>query len=356
MGNELQAYASENRLNRWRFIMQHSFDIIVIPLSFFLVLVLTEYVRAFLLKTQALDIPNSRSLHDKPVPRGGGWALLAVLFPLLIGGIAVLASDIRHAGIALAVFLLAAVSWIDDRRHVNPALRLFVHVLTAWLGSLAFSPEQTILGGAVPFWLDRTLMILGWVWFINLYNFMDGIDGITSVETVSISTGLLIVLAVSQISDPFAGFLALILIGSCMGFLAHNWHPAKIFLGDVGSVSLGYLVGFCLISLAVKGYPAAALILPLYYLTDSGITIARRALRGEKVWEAHRQHFYQKAALKAGSHSRVVALIVFADIGLILAAAFSVFRPIMGMFAGFLLVAILLRTMHKIAIGTDSAS
>ncbi len=226
-------------------------------------------------------------------------------------------------------------------------MRLSMHIMAACWGSFAFAPNEMLLSGAVPFWLDRTLMILGWAWFINLYNFMDGIDGITGVETISIVTGICLVMTAAGISDPFVDFLTLVLTGACLGFLVYNWHPAKIFLGDVGSVPLGYLTGFCLIALAVKGHLIAGLILPLYYLADSGITLIKRALRREKIWQAHREHFYQKAALAWGRHDKVVYAIIIANIGLLAAALGSVSNPAGGLIASILMVAILLIKLHK---------
>jgi len=330
------------------------FSLFFIMASFFLALGVTGVIKRVLLARAVLDIPNDRSSHKAPVPRGGGWALLVVLIPALIGAVVFLDHDLRHVGLVAAVFLLAGVSWLDDRRHVSAGRRLSLHILAACLGSFSFPPEDMLLGGAVPFWLDRTVMILGWAWFINLYNFMDGIDGITGVETISIATGLCLVMGAAGMDDPFVEFLTLILTGACLGFLAHNWHPAKIFLGDVGSVPLGYLAGFGLLSLAVVrqggggGHLAAALILPLYYLADSGITITKRALRGEKIWEAHRQHFYQHAALSAGRHDKVVVWIAAANVGLIAAAVVAVSRPVVGIGFAVVIVAGLLGTMYKI--------
>jgi UDP-N-acetylmuramyl pentapeptide phosphotransferase/UDP-N-acetylglucosamine-1-phosphate transferase len=195
----------------------------------------------------------------------------------------------------------------------------------------------------LPFWLDRTIMIIGWAWFINLYNFMDGIDGITGVESISISAGVCFTFSIAGISNPFAGGLSTLIIGACLGFLALNWHPAKIFLGDVGSIPLGYLCGFLLLTLAVKGQLIPALIIPAYYLADSGITLMRRAARGEKVWQAHREHFYQIAAQRLGRHDRVVWRIIATNIGLIGAAAIAVNQPLTGILAGGIIVAISLR-------------
>jgi UDP-N-acetylmuramyl pentapeptide phosphotransferase/UDP-N-acetylglucosamine-1-phosphate transferase len=153
---------------------------------------------------------------------------------------------------------------------------------------------------------------------------------------------------VAGISDPFLDYLTLVLVGVCLGFLAFNWHPAKIFLGDVGSVPLGFLVGFGLVSIAVQGHLAAALILPLYYFCDSGITLTRRALRGAKIWQAHREHFYQKAAAVL-RHDKVVIWVIAANITLIGATALSVARPWAGLLTAIVIVAVLLRKMHKTA-------
>ncbi len=326
-----------------------------ILISFLLSLLLTGVIHKVLVKRAVLDLPNHRSSHKTPVPRGAGWALLLVLIPSLIGASIYFNAGFRYAGLIGGVFLLAVVSGIDDRRSIHPALRLSLHLVAAFLGSFAFMRYEMLFGGALPFWLDRAAMILAWAWFMNLYNFMDGIDGITGIETLFIVTGWSLVASMSGIKAPFVDFLTLVLTGASLGFLAYNWHPAKIFLGDVGSVPLGFLTGFCLLVLAVKGLWIAALVLPLYYLADSGITIAKRALRLQPVWQAHREHFYQKAALGAGSHSNVVILVIVADIGLIFAATLSVTRPFTGLCAGMVVVATLLGKMHKMAVSDPAA-
>jgi UDP-N-acetylmuramyl pentapeptide phosphotransferase/UDP-N-acetylglucosamine-1-phosphate transferase len=322
---------------------------LIIFACFLLSMILTGSVRRGLAARAVLDMPNERSSHITPVPRGGGWALLIILIPALIFGIFIFDGNLRHLGLVIGMLLLAVISWVDDRRHVSPATRLSLHILAACLGSLSFPPDHLLLQGVLPFWFDRLVMILGWAWFINLYNFMDGIDGITGVETISIASGICLIISATGIADPYLDFMSLVLIGGCLGFLAYNWHPARIFLGDVGSVPLGYVAGFGLIALATQGHLAAALILPLYYLADSGITITRRALRGEKIWQAHRQHFYQKSALGAGRHDKVVLLIILANIGLMGAALLSLATPFWGIVAAFAIVAILLGKMHKMS-------
>jgi UDP-N-acetylmuramyl pentapeptide phosphotransferase/UDP-N-acetylglucosamine-1-phosphate transferase len=319
----------------------------IIGISFFLTLGLTAWVRQQLLNRLILDQPNQRSSHKIPIPRGGGWALLIVIIPSVIGCAFVFEIQDIYAGLLAGLLLLILVSWLDDRKGVHPMLRLLLHIVAAYLGSFAFRSDQTLFANHLPYWLDRTLMILGWAWFINLYNFMDGIDGMTGVETITIATGACVIMVAIGTIDPFFKTLTLILTGTSLGFLAFNWHPAKIFLGDVGSIPLGFLTGYLLLMPAVEGYHAPAIILPLYYLTDSGITIAKRALRGEKIWQAHRQHFYQRAAQGLGRHDKVVFNIIAANAALLGTAIFSVAHPLSALALGAAIVANLLEWMHK---------
>lgn len=143
---------------------------------------------------------------------------------------------------------------------------------------------------------------------------MDGIDGITCSETITICIGMVLIAFFSQFPQEVAVF-ALALAICCAGFLPWNWHKAKIFLGDVGSIPLGFLVGWLLIVLAMYGYWAAALILPAYYFTDAGITLLMRLIRKKKIWQAHSEHFYQQAVRSGKSHSAVVITITVANIG-----------------------------------------
>ena len=323
-------------------------DILIILLSFAACLILTTWIRKILFRKNLLDQPNERSSHTVPVPRGGGWALLAVLVPAIIITSLKQHSFVEHAGLLGGIVVLAGISWVDDKRGVNALARLSLHLLAAYLGSLCLPPTATLFGGLLPFAYDRAVLIVGWALFLNLYNFMDGIDGITGTETISLATGVCLVMTSISMTDPFVSILTLVLTGSCLGFLAFNWHPAKIFLGDVGSVPLGYLTGFCLLTLALNGHPAQALILPLYYLADSGITLAKRIVRREKFWQAHRQHFYQRAAQGVGRHDKVVFLIATANIGLVVAALLSVSFLWEGLATALLIVALLLYKLHKL--------
>ena len=146
---------------------------------------------------------------------------------------------------------------------------------------------------------------------------MDGIDGLAVSEAAAICSGLLLFALVGDGADPAAALLAAGIIGAAIGFLVWNWSPARIFLGDVGSVPLGYLSGFLLLDLASRGRWKIALILPLYFLADATITLLRRLLAGERVWEPHRQHFYQQAVRNGLPHSAVVKRVIAANLLLI---------------------------------------
>ena len=263
--------------------------LITLPLS----LLAVRLVLGWLRKKQIMDLPNERSSHSLATPRGGGLAVTPVCLlgwaTLTAFGYALPASGLPLLG---AIALLA-LSWADDRKGLPAGRRLAVHIGACALGLLALPTDALIFQGIMPFWLDRTVALLGYIWFVNLFNFMDGIDGITGTETAVIAAGLALIAGLD--GRPEAMAQPTVLFAAAMGFLFWNWHPAKLFLGDSGSVPLGYLLGWLLLDLAGHGHLAAALILPLYYLADATITLLRRLARGEKVWQAHREHFYQKA-------------------------------------------------------------
>ena len=221
----------------------------------------------------------------------------------------------------LGAALLALVSFADDVRHLPPLARLGAQAAAVALG-LSFLPGTgPVFQGLLPAWLDLVLAALLWVWFVNLYNFMDGIDGLAGVETACIGLGLAL-LALFHREAAGAGQLGLGLAAgvAALGFLKWNWHPARIFLGDVGSVPLGYLLGWLLLATASAGFWKAALLLPAYHLADATFTLARRAIRGARVWEAHREHLYQSLVQRGWTHDRVVRRILALNLLLIVAA------------------------------------
>ncbi len=314
---------------------------------------LTDLVRKKLLAKAVMDVPNERSMHKTPVPRGGGLAVVQII---LVGmALSYLFVPSNSLPLLTSVFLLLFVSWLDDKKGLGVGPRLGAHLLAALIGSYALGDEAHAFGDFLPFWLDRAALILGWVWFMNLTNFMDGIDGITGVQTITTTLGAGALLWLTDnlflktgLTGPDMA-LAAIMAGACAGFLIHNWHPAKIFLGDAGSVPLGFLMGYLLLKLAAGGFWAPALILPLYYLADSGLTIGHRALKREKIWKPHRQHFYQRAAVGEGRHDKIVLWVLETNLLLILLAGASVFYPPAALAAAVLTVALLLSKMHKSA-------
>ncbi len=307
----------------------------------------TKGVLAYLHRKQIMDMPNERSSHSLPTPRGGGLATTPVLALIL------LFAKSPAALLGLGALVLLAVSWLDDRKGLPPAPRFAVHALTV-IGFLILLPgDGLVFQGALPLWADRIVTVIGWLWFVNLYNFMDGIDGITGVETLSLGLGIALVAGLDhagwteQLIPPA---LAAAAVGAA--FLVFNWHPAKLFLGDSGSVPFGYVLGGLLVMLAIEGQLAAALILPAYYLADATITISRRAMAGEKIWQPHRKHFYQRAVQGGKRHDQVSAAIALGNVALVGCAWLAASGQVLaGAALAFVVVAALLVVLQKWAQG-----
>ena len=278
-------------------------------------------VRGQLLRHEILDRPNDRSSHVVPTPRGGGLGVIAVLLPawLIIAFVVPDTDPVAGWLIPLSALALAIVSWIDDLRTLGALPRLAVQLGAAIAGVLVL--PGLVFQGLFPPWLDTTITVIGWIWFVNLFNFMDGIDGISGIESIGIGAGILAIglLMIDSLSATHLHGLAI--AAASLGFLVWNWPPAKIFLGDIGSVPLGYLLGWLLLALSASGQWEAAMILPLYYLADATLTLLRRLQRGEKIWRAHREHYYQKAVQNGRSHGQVSGAVGLVNVLLILLAA-----------------------------------
>jgi len=266
----------------------------------------------FLRARAILDLPNARSSHETPTPKGGGIVVIGVVVMAWTGVGLFLGSGVFLTwiipGTAVA---LAALSWIDDLRGLPPTTRLLGQVAAVTVVLTLKPGSGLFFQGLLPPALDPFITGLLWVWFINLFNFMDGIDGITGGEALIIGLGL------ALLGSGPPAMLGLIIAGAALGFLKWNWHPAKVFLGDVGSVPLGFLLGWLLLDFVAAGHWAAALMLPAYYLADATTTLIRRAFRGEKVWQAHSQHYYQQAVQRGLSHAAVSSAVLGAGVILI---------------------------------------
>ena len=269
-------------------------------------------------RRDVLDRPNARSSHLAPTPRGGGIAVIAavLLAWIALGKTGLVGSSVIDA--SLGAIILAVVSWIDDLRGLSPGVRLLAQAVAVMIGILALPEARNGLEAWLGPALYEAAVGLVWIWWINLFNFMDGIDGLAASEAAAIGAGLLLFASIGEGADPQTALLAAGLIGAAIGFLLWNWSPAHVFLGDVGSVPLGYLSGFLLLDLANRGRWKIALILPLYFIADATVTLLRRLLRGERIWEPHRQHFYQRAVRSGLGHAAVVKRVIAADLLLVL--------------------------------------
>lgn len=269
--------------------------------------VLTLLIQKSALKTNRLDIPNERSSHTSPTPRGAG---LAVVVAFLFGLVALLVdksiSDDVFLAIALPGLIVAIIGLLDDRGHLTSAKwRLVGHfacaLLAVWLvGGL---PELPLTNSTIDFGLAGDITAVVYlVWMLNLFNFMDGIDLITGVQTVTTSAGVAMLLLASTESDFWKVFV--VITASILGFLFFNLPPAKIFLGDVGSGFIGFITA--VISLAIaKDEPLVAwamIILLGVFVTDATVTLFRRLLLREHVYVAHRTHAYQHLSKKLNRH------------------------------------------------------
>jgi Fuc2NAc and GlcNAc transferase len=261
-------------------------------------------------KRRLLDLPNERSSHSQPTPRGGGLAptvahLLGVVAASLLG----LASPSLGMALLGGGTLVALVGFLDDHGHVPPPLRLLCHFLAFswavwWLGGL---PAVDFGWGAVDLgWVGTLLLVLYSVWFLNLFNFMDGIDGIAGVQALSmtVTAAILLLLDTGGTRDA----LPLVLLAcATTGFLVWNWPPARIFMGDVGSGYMGFALGALALWTVVQGWltPWVWLILGGTFLADATVTLFVRARSRAAVTEAHRSHAYQRLSRHWGSHRPV---------------------------------------------------
>jgi len=308
----------------------------------------TGAILRLLKRRGVLDIPNERSSHSTPTPRGGGIAVVGVLFATWLA-FWLTSTDAAETSklwiILVAGGALAAVSWLDDVHGGLPAIiRLGVQAAAVGAGLFALPGDGAVFQGVLPTVLDMALSGIIWLWFVNLFNFMDGIDGIAGSQTATAGLGLFILTVI--FSDAAGlGPYGLALAAVALGFLPWNWQPARIFLGDVGSVPLGYAVGWLLLALAVFGLWQAALLLVLYFLADATFTLLRRLFRGEAIWHAHHEHYYQYAVEAGRSHTHVVVAVTAVNLLLVGLALATTVSPIMAwsaLGAGILLTAALL--------------
>jgi UDP-N-acetylmuramyl pentapeptide phosphotransferase/UDP-N-acetylglucosamine-1-phosphate transferase len=313
-----------------------------IAASFNIILVLRP-----LLERHAIAKPNARSSHNEPTPQGGGLAVVAATL-IAVAGFSVLFSGVGSHSLWLvlaATLFISVVGVIDDFRTIAVLPRLILQAVAIAV-VLAALPNDLRLVPSLPSWLERGLLGLGLIWFVNLVNFMDGIDWMTVAEVVPVTAGLVMFGIVGALPGD-ATVVTLALGGAMIGFAPFNRPVARLFLGDVGSLPVGLLLGWLLVVLAGNGHLAAAILLPLYYLADATLTLLRRLVNGEPVWKAHRTHFYQRATDGGYSVSQIVGRVFLLNLVLIALAATTILTTSLllhaaAIAAGCVLVALLL--------------
>jgi glycosyltransferase WbpL len=288
-------------------------------------LLLTGWVRRFALSTQMLDVPNARSSHTIPTPRGGGVAIVLASTAgfVAIHAIGGMATDLLIAllGGGSAVAIIGA---IDDRRHVPARVRLAVHFVAAiwaltWLGPPAFGFGANAMVASALSYIVSALAI---VWTLNLFNFMDGIDGIAAAEAVFIAWAGAALTMLGLLSSDVAT-ASLVLGAACCGFLCWNWPPARIFMGDVGSGFLGFVLAVLALAATRDDATASAawLLLGGVFFVDATVTLLHRLIRREQLHQAHRTHAYQWLTRRWNSHRRVTLAVLAVNVAWLLPAA-----------------------------------
>jgi UDP-N-acetylmuramyl pentapeptide phosphotransferase/UDP-N-acetylglucosamine-1-phosphate transferase len=313
--------------------------------------VLTRAVRPLMMRI-ALAKPNARSSHRVPTPQGAGVAVIAATLTCASAVIALTGAagtTIPFAVFAATLFI-AAVGFADDVKSIPVVPRLLLQALAVAAVVLA-APDSLRIVPACPLWLERGLLVLAGLWFVNLVNFMDGLDLMTTAEMVPITGAIVLLGWLVGLPTP-AVAAAAALFGAMLGFAPFNRPVAKIFLGDVGSLPIGLLVGWCLLQLAWHQQVTAALLLPLYYLADATVTLFRRIARREPFWAAHRSHFYQRATDNGFSVSNVVSEVFALNVllaALAIGSAMSSSTPIsiLLFIAGAIATALLMRRFSR---------
>jgi UDP-N-acetylmuramyl pentapeptide phosphotransferase/UDP-N-acetylglucosamine-1-phosphate transferase len=247
-----------------------------------------------LLARHLLAHPNERSSHVAATPEGAGLGVMAALL-VVCGAVLLLTPSAAPALVPVLVgaTVLAAVGALDDAHALAVSWRLLAQMLVALGVVLALPQEFRLLPELLPLVVERGLLVLGVVGFVNAINFLDGLDWMTVAQVVPMTLGVAILCGLGLVPTAI-GLLALALLGATLGFAVFNKHPAQIFLGDAGSLPIGLLLAFMLIYVA-EAHIVSSILLALYTLADSVLTFSRRLANGERVFSAHRSHFYQRA-------------------------------------------------------------
>jgi len=306
----------------------------------------------FLIKRLSLwgivDIPDKRRAHTRITPRGGGL-FIVIIFVISFIFFEYSATNISANSLKLIpIFLaIATISFLDDLKPIHVSIRLIIHLCCTGLSVFLFLYPVPILRQMLPSNIDFIIATVLLTAFLNIYNFLDGLDGMTAAESIHLSITILILCVLQYnviINVDLIILIALILLSCSISFLIFNWHPAKIFLGDVGSISLGFLLGLCLLLISASSIHLfiSSIIASLYYIGDGGLTILVRLVKKEKIWEPHLQHFFQKAVRNGMATQQIIKRIVICNFFLMLLAINALYYPVISLILGIFIVFITL--------------
>ncbi len=276
------------------------------------------------MKTGTLDVPNQRSSHSAPTPRGGG---LSIIIGTIVGNVLLIYSQIAVSWIFIICALaLGFIGWLDDSKRVNgPFVRLALQLIIV-LCFVWNAPELALfpLPEPLDIKLGITSSVFAALWilsYMNMFNFMDGLDGLATSQAVCIA------LLWSLYVGWYEASMMLVIGGACFGFLILNWSPAKIFMGDSGSMFLGFSLSALPFITQEKPVHESILVMALLswvFLSDASFTLCRRLLRQERVWQAHRSHLYQRLNQQGWSHAKVTGLVITLGLAISLASLYLV--------------------------------
>ena len=299
-------------------------------LVFFVLIALKPLIK-FLKTNKIVDIPNDRSNHEVVIPKGAGIVLIPILsISIIFYSYCGFINKVPWVSLSLLMLIVCFFSFYDDMKNLSSAKKLIFQIIIVFLGINFFDKQLSIFLlknfqiGEIYFNQNIIRIILFiflsilWMWVMNLFNFMDGIDGITAVQVVFFSIGI-IILSLMEVIDRQFTYIGILLFSVFLGFLYWNVSPSKIFIGDSGSISIGFFVGSIIVSSFIneKGFISICLLI-VYYLSDSSITLIRRAFEKKNIFLAHSEHFYQKKVRSGFSHNYVLKYTIFVNILLLL--------------------------------------
>jgi len=308
--------------------MNFLFTILLIAGSFVFSVLFTGYMRHYAMRHAVFDIPNARSLHSTPTPRGGG---LSIAISMLLACILVYYMHLLSLTAFLALFgggtVVTSIGWLDDRYHISVGWRALAYLLTAvwavyWVDypDLIQSHETLYL-----FVIGGVISVLIITWLTNLYNFMDGTDALAAIQ--AICTGVMAGTLLSYSGNPGLAILCFVIAAASAGFIFWNWPPAKIFMGDAGSCLLGYTFGVMVIMSMDGGAvtPFVWFILLAVFACDATLTLLMRVIKGDRFYTAHRAHAYQRIVQMGCSHATVARGVLLINVMILWPAAYIIF-------------------------------